>query len=103
MQLCDTPRMVTVSIDKCVFEKPSKEGQLLKILGQPAAIGTTSTPDPCAVLEVQSTSQGFLPPRMSDYEMNNISGPVPGLIVWNTDGQVLQVFDGSSWRKIAYS
>jgi acyl-CoA thioesterase YciA len=42
MQLCDTPRMVTVSIDKCVFEKPSKEGQLLKILGQPAAIGTTS-------------------------------------------------------------
>ncbi len=42
MQLCDTPRMVTVSIDKCVFEKPSKEGQLLKIFGQPAALGTTS-------------------------------------------------------------
>jgi len=42
MQLCDTPRMVTVSIDKCVFEKPSKEGQLLKIFGKPSAIGTTS-------------------------------------------------------------
>jgi acyl-CoA thioesterase YciA len=42
MQLCDTPRMVTVSIDKCVFEKPSKEGQLLKIFGQPSAIGTSS-------------------------------------------------------------
>jgi acyl-CoA thioesterase YciA len=42
MQLCDTPRMVTVSIDKCVFEKPSKEGQLLKIFGRPAAIGNTS-------------------------------------------------------------
>jgi len=42
MQLCDTPRMVTVSIDKCVFEKPSKEGQLLKIFGWPSAIGTTS-------------------------------------------------------------
>ena len=42
MQLCDTPRMVTVSIDKCVFEKPSKEGQLLKIFGYPAALGTTS-------------------------------------------------------------
>ena len=23
MQLCDTPRMVTVSIDKCIFEKPN--------------------------------------------------------------------------------
>ena len=42
MQLCDTPRMVTVSIDKCVFEKPSKEGQLLKIFGYPTNIGTTS-------------------------------------------------------------
>ena len=42
MQLCDTPRMVTVSIDKCFFEKPAKEGQLLKIYGNPAEIGTTS-------------------------------------------------------------
>ena len=42
MQLCDTPRMVTVSIDKCLFEKPAKEGQLLKIYGVPSALGTTS-------------------------------------------------------------
>ena len=42
MQLCDSPRMVTVSIDKCNFEKPAKEGQLLKIYGYPAKIGTTS-------------------------------------------------------------
>jgi acyl-CoA thioesterase YciA len=42
MQLCDTPRMVTVSIDKCLFEKPAKEGQLLKIYGVPSALGNTS-------------------------------------------------------------
>lgn len=42
MQLCDSPRMVTVSIDKCFFERPAKEGQLLKIYGNPAEIGTTS-------------------------------------------------------------
>jgi acyl-CoA thioesterase YciA len=42
MQLCDTPRMVTVSIDKCFFEKPAKEGQLLKIYGYPTKLGTTS-------------------------------------------------------------
>ncbi len=42
MQLCDTPRMVTVSIDKCFFEKPAKEGQLLKIYGRPAKLGNTS-------------------------------------------------------------
>lgn len=42
MQLCDSPRMVTVSIDKCNFEKPAKEGQLLKIYGSPSKLGTTS-------------------------------------------------------------
>jgi acyl-CoA thioesterase YciA len=42
MQLCDTPRMVTVSIDKCNFEKPSKEGQVIKIYGKPIDIGNSS-------------------------------------------------------------
>ena len=41
-QICDTPRMVTVAIDKCFFEKPAREGQLVKIYGSPSAIGTTS-------------------------------------------------------------
>lgn len=42
MQLCDTPRMVTVSIDKCNFERSAKESQLLKIYGRPMKIGNTS-------------------------------------------------------------
>ena len=41
-QCCDTPRMVTISIDKCVFKKPAKEGQLLKIYGVVEKIGITS-------------------------------------------------------------
>ena len=42
MQLCDTPRMVTVSIDQCNFEKPAKESQLLKIYGRPIRVGNSS-------------------------------------------------------------
>jgi len=42
MQLCDTPRMVTVSIDKCNFEKPARESQLLKIYAKPSVVGYTS-------------------------------------------------------------
>ena len=42
MQICDTPRMVTVSIDKCNFEKPAKESQLLKIYGYPKKVGNSS-------------------------------------------------------------
>jgi acyl-CoA thioesterase YciA len=42
MQLCDTPRMVTVSIDQCNFERPAKESQLLKLYGYPTKIGNSS-------------------------------------------------------------
>ncbi len=42
MQVCDTPRMVTIKIDECVFERPAKEGQLLKIYAGVNNIGRTS-------------------------------------------------------------
>jgi len=42
MQVCDTPRMVTIKIDECVFEKPAKESQLLKIYGAVDKVGNTS-------------------------------------------------------------
>lgn len=42
MQVADTPRMVTVSIDKCEFKKPAREGQLLKIYGNISKINNTS-------------------------------------------------------------
>ena len=41
-QCCDTPRMVTVASDKCVFHRPAKEGHLIKIYGKIEAIGNTS-------------------------------------------------------------
>jgi len=42
MQICDTPKMVTVLIEKCYFEKPAKEGQLVKIYSDILEIGNTS-------------------------------------------------------------
>jgi acyl-CoA thioesterase YciA len=42
MEVCDTPRMVTVKIDECLFKRPAKEGQLLKIYGRVSNIGNTS-------------------------------------------------------------
>jgi len=42
MEVCDTPRMVTIKIDECVFKKPAKEGQLIKIYGEVKSFGNTS-------------------------------------------------------------
>jgi acyl-CoA thioesterase YciA len=42
MQVCDTPLMVTIKIDECLFKKSAKEGQLLKLYGDVNEIGRTS-------------------------------------------------------------
>lgn len=42
MQICDTPRVVTVSIDECEFKKPAREGQLVKIYGLVNKINNSS-------------------------------------------------------------
>jgi acyl-CoA thioesterase YciA len=51
MEVCDSPRMVTVKIDECLFKKPVKEGQLLKIYGKVTDIGKSSL-----ILEIEARS-----------------------------------------------
>ena len=41
-QLSDTPRMVTVSMDKVEFLKPVRVGQVIKIYGNLVSFGNTS-------------------------------------------------------------
>lgn len=59
---------------------------------------------PKAVLEIESTTKGFLPPRMTEAQMNSITatGNVEGMIVWCTDcpstsGSRLMINNGSGW------
>lgn len=65
-------------------------------------IGTSST-DPSAILHLKSTTQGFLPPRMDNTEINAISNPAEGLIVYSTQSKCLFLFDGAGWQKIAFA
>jgi hypothetical protein len=65
-------------------------------------IGTTS-PNASAVLDVTSTSKGFLPPRMTQAQRNTIATPAAGLIVWCTDcgtAGELQVNNGTVWTNM---
>ena len=42
MEKCRNRRMVTITIDKCVFKRPAKEGSLVKIYASLDHIGTSS-------------------------------------------------------------
>jgi hypothetical protein len=64
-------------------------------------IGTNS-PAASAQLEVNSTTKGFLPPRMTQAQRNLISNPVAGLIVYctNCGSGELQGYNGSAWTNM---
>jgi len=59
-------------------------------------IGTTS-PDPSSMLEIESSTQGFLPPRMTSVQRDNIISPAEGLFIYNLDSNCFQYFNGSLW------
>lgn len=56
----------------------------------------TATPDDSAILELESTSKGFLPPRLSDSERDGIMAPAKGLMIYNKTQKCIQVnLDGT--------
>lgn len=50
-----------------------------------------------AVLEVESTSKGFLPPRMDKHARDLILNPEIGLMIYNTDDKCLNTYKAEGW------
>jgi len=58
------------------------------------------TKDPAAILQLDTTTQGLLPPRMPTAQRDAIASPPDGLMIYNTDTQRLNYYRGdpySSW------
>jgi hypothetical protein len=66
-------------------------------------VGASSAASASAVLEASSTTQGFLPPRMTYYQRTQIASPIAGLTIWCSncgDYGEMQVFNGTSWTNM---
>jgi hypothetical protein len=59
----------------------------------------TSTPSEKALLDLTSTTKGFLPPRMTTTERNAITSPVAGLMIYNTTTNKLNVYT-TAWEAV---
>jgi len=57
----------------------------------------SATSIPSAVVHIDSTQQGFLLPRMSTTQMNAISAPAVGLMVYTTDNNQWMGYNGTAW------
>lgn len=83
----------SIALLLCVFS--------LSVSAQGVKIGSTAAIDNSAILELQSTTQGLLVPRLSAAQMSTLATSAQnGLIVYRTDGAVgLYEYDGSAWRQ----
>ena len=61
-------------------------------------IGTV-TPHASAILDVVSTTQGFLPPRMTTAQRDDITSPAAGLVIYNTTTAKLNVYT-TAWEQV---
>lgn len=65
-----------------------------------AGIGTTS-PNASALLEVKSTTKGFLLPRMTLAQRNAIPSPAQGLVIFQTNSKVGFYYYDGKWKAFA--
>ena len=57
----------------------------------------TITPDASAILDLTSTSQGFLAPRMTTIQRDAIITPVNALLIYNTTTLSFNYYNGLTW------
>src|SRR5687768_15474811 len=63
----------------------------------------TSTPNASSVLDLNSTTKGFLPPRMTAEQRDAIVSPAQGLFIWCTNCNVFgaaQIYNGYYWTTL---
>lgn len=61
----------------------------------------TTTPDASAALDISSTSQGVLIPRMTESQRTAIASPATGLMVYQTNNTTgLYQYNGSAWAQV---
>jgi uncharacterized protein (TIGR02145 family) len=68
---------------------------------QSLAINTDGSPaNASALLDVNSSSKGFLPPRLTTVQRDAIVSPATGLLIFNSSSNSLQFYNGIVWVSV---
>ncbi len=75
-------------------------GTAVSYFGGQVGVGVAA-PDASALFQIDSTTKGFLPPRMTTTQKNAISSPAEGLTIYDTNLHALCFWNGSVWKTVA--
>ena len=91
-------------IDNSTTDRPLLDGDFaadtLTING---SVGIGAVTVASSILNLSSTTKGFLTPRMTASQRTSISSPATGLEVYDTDSLKKFVYNGSAWKSLAYT
>lgn len=72
--------------------------ETMRIKGNGSLALGTPTPNASALLDISSTTKGFLPPRMTNEQILAISTPAEGLIIYSTTRKKPIYYNGTEWK-----
>lgn len=86
----------TITNNFAVYQADASAGNVF--LGVIVVGGASITAD--AILDLQSTSKAFMPPRMTKTQRDAISSPSAGMMVYQTDNTPgLRTYNGTNWMR----
>jgi hypothetical protein len=90
--------------DVIVIEPYTSSTNALYIKGTGNVGIGTSTPAASAIVDMSSTTKGFLPPRMTQVQIGAIESPVNGLIVFCTDDDKFYAYiaAANTWKELLF-
>ena len=101
-QIYQANNVLGISIDPGNVDSASRiqfllDGATTMTLDDVGSVGIGTTANTSAILDVSSTTKGFLPPRMTTTQRDAISSPATGLTVYNTTTSREETYDGAQW------
>jgi len=91
--------LTNASTENITFAPNSTDRMTVQASTGNVGIGTTG-PNAVALLQLDSTTKGFLPPRVTTTQKNAISTPPEGLVVYDSTLHKLCVFTGTVWESV---
>ncbi len=87
------------SILQAVF-MTSAADLFLQPFGGSLMIGANIAPNASAIVQIDSTTKGFLLPRLTTAQILAIASPAEGLQVYNTDLKTICFYNGTAWQRV---